>query len=242
MDPYDRAFADLGEHTGPSFVYPLLDRLTTVVDASAACMHCVEGCSDCCNQQVLVGYAEGGVLHRLILDHLDDSAQQSVVERAEKMLEDDRTSLPAWMALKDQDDSTETYLNIINLALENQTTPCPFLVDGRCSVYEARPSICRAYGRMMRTADPAYYCDKILEQMVSADAVDEDLELPVFQGYHRAVLDRGNGRLDEVNILPVWVLSHRAADNTLRMPTHRVLPNSMFPVVDGYWAFDDGDE
>ena len=144
--------------------------------------------------------------------------------------------------MKDQDDSTETYLDIINLALENQTTPCPFLVDGRCSVYEARPSICRAYGRMMRTADSAYYCDKILEQMVSADAVDEDLELPVFQGYHRAVLDRGNGRLDEVNILPVWVLSHRAADNTLRMPTHRVLPNSMFPVVDGYWAFDDGDE
>ena len=242
MDPYDRAFADLGEHTGPGVVYPLLDRLTTVVDASAACMHCVEGCSDCCNQQVLVGYAEWGVLHQWILDHLDDSAQQSVVARAEKMLEDDRTSLPAWMALKDQDDSTETYLNTINLALENQTTPCPFLVDGRCSVYEARPSICRAYGRMMRTADSAYYCDKILEQMVSADAVDEDLELPVFQGYHRAVLDRGNGRLDEVNILPVWVLSHRAADNTLRMPTHRVLPNSMFPVVDGYWAFDDGDE
>jgi Fe-S-cluster containining protein len=242
MDPYDCAFADLGSLTGPSHVYPLLDRLTTTVDAVAPCMHCVKGCSDCCNQQVLAGYAEWEILHAWILEHLDESAQRSVVRRAEEMLHDDSTSLPIWMTLSDHDDSGETYLNAINRALENQTTPCPFLVDGRCSVYAARPSICRAYGRMMRTGDSAYYCGNILEQMAVADSMDADLELPVFQGYHRAVLDGGNGELDEVNILPVWVLAHRAEDGTLRTPTHRIGPTSGFPVIDGYWAFDDGNE
>ena len=35
----------------------------------------------------------------------------------------------------------------------NEASPCPLLVEGRCSVYAARPLVCRAYGRMMRTEE-----------------------------------------------------------------------------------------
>ena len=91
----------------------------------------------------------------------------------------------------------------------------------------------------MRTEESGYYCEKILLQMESGPVGIDDMELPVFQPYHRAVLDRDSGQLDEGNGLPVWVLAHRASDCTLRTVTHRIDPAAPFPVVDGYWSYDD---
>ena len=239
MDSYDRAYADLDDCQQSEEIYGLIDRLAELVEHDLPCMRCVPGCSDCCRQQVLAGFDEWRIAHAWILENLDVETQRAIVGKAEALLLDAESAIPVWMRLRGMDDTTDEYLRTINGALRNQSTPCPFLECDRCSIYAARPSICRAYGRMMRTEESGYYCEKILLQMESGPVGIDDMELPVFQPYHRAVLDRDSGQLDEVNVLPVWVLAHRASDGTLRTVTHRIDPASPFPVVDGYWSYDD---
>lgn len=36
---------------------------------------------------------------------------------------------------------------------------CAFLYDGRCSIYEARPSICRSHGLVLMTESGVSHCE-----------------------------------------------------------------------------------
>ena len=236
-DPYDQGLEDLSEAVTVPERLRVLDRVCDVVVQRSPFMSCIPDCSECCQQQVLAGLAEWRVLLDWIQAQLSLDQQRSLVTRAENLLCDDSTSLPIWMKLKPLDDTGTDYLETINTALENKRTPCPFLVDGRCSVYDARPAICRGYGRMMRTQEGAFYCDNILDKMERAVTDLESITLPVFQAYHRAVLD-SDGGLDEVNLLPVWILAHRAPNGALVPDAHGIDPQSPFPVVDGYWSYD----
>lgn len=239
-DPYDRGLSELAATQTVENVYDVLDRVCDAVVARTPCMVCEPGCSECCRQQVLAGFAEWQVALAWIHAHLSPAQQRAAVARAERLLADPDSALQTWLDLKDQDRSSAAYLEAINAALENHSTPCPLLVDGRCSIHPARPAICRAYGRMMRTEEGAYYCDPILNRMRDASPDLEEIVLPVFQPYHRAVLEDGAGELDEVNVLPIWILAHRAPDGTMARVAHRIDPRSRFPVIDGYWSFDDG--
>ncbi len=179
-------------------------------------------------------------MHSWILANLSKQEQRAVVRRAEDLLDRSGDAVRRWMGLRDLDAEDDAYRKALDQTFTDTTTPCPFLIGGRCSIYEARPSICRAYGRMMRTEDDAYYCDRIANKAADAPGGLEAIELPVFQGYHHAVLTlHGNG-YDHINLLPVWVLSHRAAEGTLVDQAHPINPESGFPVVDGQWAYDDG--
>ena len=239
-DPYDVAFETVGRAGSAREVFDILDTLTEEVERRSPFMRCREHCSECCGHQVLAGFGEWRVMLGWMHERLSRPEQREIVRRAERLLRDASTSLPTWLELRAHAGSSRAYLDTINRALANLTTPCPLLVDGRCRVYPARPAICRGYGRMMRTEDDAFYCGHILEAM---DAAVDDLEkitLPVFQAYHHAALAPDSGDLDEVNLLPIWILAHRAPDGALVAEAHRIDGTSEFPVVDGYWAYDDG--
>ncbi len=237
---YDVAFETVGRAESVDDVYAILDALTEEVERRSPFMRCRADCSECCGHQVLAGFGEWRVMLGWIHEELSRAEQRGIVGRAERLLRDASTSLPTWLELPTQSRSSQAYLDTINRALGNLTTPCPLLVDGRCGVYPARPAICRGYGRMMRTEDDAFYCDHILASM--DDAVDDldKITLPVFQAYHHAALTPDGGDLDEVNLLPIWILAHRAPDGALVTEAHHIEATSEFPVVDGYWAYDDG--
>ena len=205
------------------------------------CMDCVPGCSACCSHQVLAGLAEWEVILAWIQAHLDSAQQRAIVRRAEALRADGQSAISSWMRLTDLDPSSDAYAQTLNRALDNHDAVCPFLVGGRCSVYPVRPAICRGYGRMMRTVEGAFYCDFILEQMSTAtNGHVERLELPVFQPYHRAVLQTVAGELDPVSALPIWILAHRAPDGALQRTAHPIAPNSAFCAVDTEWSYDAG--
>lgn len=238
-DPFDRGLQELERARDVREVYSVLDRVTRTVEQRMPCMDCVPGCSACCNQQVLAGLAEWEVILAWIQAHLDSAQQRAIVRRAETLRLDGQSAISTWTRLADLDPSSDLYERTLNRALDNHDTVCPFLVDGRCSVYAARPAICRGYGRMMRTVQGAFYCDFILEQMNSAtnDHV-ERLELPVFQPYHRAVLETVAGELDPVSALPIWILSHRAPDGALQRTAHPIVPDGALCAVDAEWSYD----
>jgi Fe-S-cluster containining protein len=51
------------------------------------------------------------------------------------------------------------------------TRPCVFLTDGRCSIYEVRPMVCRAYNSLSRERCEAYYHDASVDLRGTKDRV-----------------------------------------------------------------------
>ncbi len=240
-DPFDRGLLELEGAGSVREVYGVLDRVTSAVEKRMPCMDCVPGCSACCSQQVLAGLAEWEVILAWIQGHLNRAQQQAIVRRTEALRADGQSAVATWMSLAGLDPSSDAYALTLNRALDNHDTVCPFLVSGRCSVYPVRPSICRGYGRMMRTDEGAFYCDFILDQMRAAtNERVERLELPVFQPYHRAVLETDAGELGPVSALAIWILAHRASDGALQRTAHPIGPDTDFCAVDAEWTYDAG--
>jgi Fe-S-cluster containining protein len=51
------------------------------------------------------------------------------------------------------------------------TRPCVFLVDGRCSIYEVRPMVCRGYNSLSKERCEAYYHDAGVDLKGTKDRV-----------------------------------------------------------------------
>jgi Fe-S-cluster containining protein len=51
------------------------------------------------------------------------------------------------------------------------TRPCVFLADGRCSIYEARPMVCRGYNSLSKERCEAYYHDASVDLRGTKDRV-----------------------------------------------------------------------
>ena len=86
---------------------------------------CKKGCAWCCYQEVFAVTHEFLYLQDFILQHFDGELQEKILERAR-----------------------EKVLLTMNLPVEEQLmvrAACPFLENGSCMAYEARPMACRIY-------------------------------------------------------------------------------------------------
>ena len=99
-------------------------------------MQCARGCSMCCSQMFSISRIEAGYISRAIKampvaerDRLQASARQYVAD-ARKLIG------------KDQDPKEEYAIS----PRPGLRLPCPALVGDACSIYEARPIICRKWG------------------------------------------------------------------------------------------------
>jgi Fe-S-cluster containining protein len=119
-------------------------RLETVVSAAAAVadfadealaiisdeyrppLHCKEGCwYCCCKPGVLISIPELLRILSHVRSTFDDDSVSALTDRARRYA--------AQIEGRSFDASTD------------ESVPCPLLVEGRCSVYEVRPLVCRGY-------------------------------------------------------------------------------------------------
>jgi Fe-S-cluster containining protein len=89
-------------------------------------LHCKEGCSYCC--------CKPGVLTTVpellrILDHVQSTFRPDAVSALSQRARRYASQIEG----RSFDDPTD------------ESVPCPLLLDGRCSVYEVRPLVCRGY-------------------------------------------------------------------------------------------------
>lgn len=84
----------------------------------------------------------------------------------------------------------------------NLLGPCPLLENGRCSVYSARPLVCRAYG-FSADADAAYFGCEILEPVLRScgEIRLPSLEAARFRMPVARVLDRSGRALPVAGML-----------------------------------------
>jgi Fe-S-cluster containining protein len=103
----------------------LLDAFLGRTAAEGKPAACRKGCAWCCHQAVFAVTHEFLYLRQFVDNHSEGSGQQRFIE----------------MSRAKSDHTMMKYQ-------EEQLTfrfPCPFLLEGACSVYEARPMACRIY-------------------------------------------------------------------------------------------------
>jgi Fe-S-cluster containining protein len=133
-------------------------RLETVVDAAAAVtdyadqalaivteeyrprLECHNGCSYCCRKPgVLITVPELLRILSTMESRFDGDAKAALAERARRY------------ASQIEGRSFD--------APTNESVPCPLLVDGRCSVYDVRPLVCRGYNSTSMEACRSAHAD-----------------------------------------------------------------------------------
>ncbi len=235
-DVYEEALDTLGGVESVPELYGLIGLLGEVVEDRHACMRCDEGCSDCCGQLPLVTFAEWRLLHGWMLANLTAEERREAVGRCEKFLEDESTVLPRWLRLGGMDLESSAAMEYIDDIFGNEATPCPLLVDGRCSVYAARPLVCRAYGRMMRTEEDTLYCQRIADKLVPYEKEKGEFFLPVYRPYQdRSYALDGEGSY--FTLIAIWILSHRDADGDLVNEPFDIADVPEWPVLETRWGF-----
>jgi Fe-S-cluster containining protein len=206
---------NLGQSGDERDLYYLLDYLSFAVERAYPEIPCGQGCSYCCNNQVFrVTDLEWQTLKSGLLA-LDESQRAGVFARARAEFGAHREALEQMATLWSAHERVEPDLH--------RSTPkgCPMLVEGRCSVYEDRPAICRGYGYFSATIEGTaslLICQQLgpdwIRQLENAGI--EQVPMPNWNPVQRQ-LEQLNGQ-GAIKPLPLWLLEMaEAIDGALRV-------------------------
>lgn len=151
--------------------------------------NCLNGCSECCNHFFFISENE----FLLILDFLEAKGGIQLIKEYIKRAKDYelymKENFPKIM--KDLDDYMEPsrgqcdYHYFDDDYKWSREKECIFLEKGKCSIYKARPSVCRGYG-------VSEYCDIIDKEKQEIKAKKEMINSTTFVEYnHKHILKRG---------------------------------------------------
>lgn len=241
LEPYEAALDALSRVSSIAEIYDLTGFVVERVEDDFDCMHCVAGCSECCSQLPLVTLEEWRLIVTWMHDNVTADRRIEIVGRSESLLTDRNSVLPRWMRLKEVDLESTEAVDFVAELFDNESTMCPFLFAGRCSIYPVRPLVCRSYGRMMRTEDDSLYCQPILEKINSALDNSVDVELPLYRPYQESSYEL-NGENSSFSLLPIWVLGHRTSDGDISDTAVDLSLHGDWPVLDTKWGFGEAFE
>lgn len=184
---------NLGETDDWQDLYYLVDYLTFAVGKELPEHPCRRGCAECCRSAPLfpVTTVEWNAIRRkypeLVKQKERAKAFQEILPLMEKMSE-------VWSSGQKPD-------------APPYPQDCPFLENGACLVYDARPLICRSYGFFTLKIDAA---ERLLMCPQAGDSVrqrigDGEFPLPRWEPYRKAVhiLNRDQ----KIAPLPFWIFT-----------------------------------
>ncbi len=128
--------------------------LAVVMDEYRPALQCREGCSYCCCKPgVLITVPELLLLLSTIEARFDSHAKAVLADRARRYA--------SQIEGRSVNDST------------NESVPCPLLTEGRCSVYDVRPLVCRGYNST--SADACRSASEDTRQLIPIFSVLKDV-------------------------------------------------------------------
>jgi Fe-S-cluster containining protein len=209
-----RAFRDrlgevtnMGESGDSRDLYVLLDELVSVVKATYTGSLCKAGCSACCDSSTAIFDVSPTEWARIV-SHMATAwtdAERAAFEA--RFASEHAPRLRAYRLLS----AIRFFEPIADRHFAEAPYRCPFLVDGRCSVYAARPLACRMYGHFATrtrwyTAPAVYACRKQTDYLSDVRAT-QPLHLPSAN----MVLARAKRLMKgRVRILPLWIAARRS--------------------------------
>jgi Fe-S-cluster containining protein len=108
-----------------SAIEELIDSLSNLADKQDQPIQCKKGCDFCCHQPVYALDYEMQFLNTFIRVNFTETEKLDIKKRARK--------------------NQEKLLIMNKSQVLNSKLPCPLLIVGSCSAYEARPMACRIY-------------------------------------------------------------------------------------------------
>lgn len=199
---------NLGRSGDEHDLYVLLEALTDAVRGAYPGSICRSGCSGCCESSTAVFDASPGEW-ALIETHMAEQWSEEQREALKQRWQRDHGhQLRAYRLL-----SLIRYFEpVMDAYFARHPYRCPFLVDGRCSIYQARPLACRMYGYFAirsRWYEPSavYACNKQSAYFRSLRE-KQALHLPSANTVvaRSKRFTRGVGR-----ILPLWIARMQGA-------------------------------
>ena len=153
--------------------YDYLDRKVARLEADFPCLCCPQGCTICCNTSIfLVTKLEFVFLAHYVNEHFSR-------EEITRFVEHSRAEVRA-APLEAHHVAESGIIDAPGLA-----QVCPFVTESGCSVYPARPSLCRLYGRSAHSDGQRVNLCPVLAKQVeeSLGAELSSLKLPTVEHF-----------------------------------------------------------
>lgn len=190
-------------------VYVLLDRLVAAVRSAYPGVKCGAGCSGCCDSETAIFDVSREEWGRLIAHVRAAWSPERIAAFGARFQADHGQRLPAYRALG----WIKHFEPVADRYWAKHPYRCPFLEDGRCSVYAARPLACRMYGyfamRARLWSKPAIYGCRMQADYFGDVRAQGPLRLPsvnaVAARVGRLTRRAGWSLGDRPRILPLWI-------------------------------------
>lgn len=210
-----RHTTNLGKSGDFHDVYYLIDYLASVVHLQYPVIPCKAGCLQCCVDAGLprVTALEWQVIHDHLVHDLSPGTQAQILDQTRRLYAGQIDRLLDEQG-RIQQSHTHPGAPAGKPSLDSMC--CPLLIDGRCSAYQVRPSICRAYGFFtvrVREQSQVFACRMAADTLV-ADLKSQGIEhwaMPVWDRFADRVYAL-NADVGTVATLPLWLLSHAEGD------------------------------
>ena len=194
---------NLGDTGDGRDLYHLLDRLSDGVSRSFR-SYCRAGCGSCCHYPIAMfktTFTEWSVVRRYIETEYTPEQRVALARRYRA------TFTGFWRAVLTYLQGSTVTLFLTAPVVHKARLACPFLVDGSCSVYPARPYQCRTFGlfsvRTMGREPKVYACNVQGENLLTQiRASGSQVQLPVADGLAKRIRRLCQGPSLS---LPIWV-------------------------------------
>jgi Fe-S-cluster containining protein len=178
----------------------LIDQAVAATEAAHPPFRCRQSCFECCEGTMpVVTAAEWRELHAAIREQ--GEAYQHELHKRTAMAYRQQVDVLALLAARLRGEPA--YIEGVD---EIGMVACSFLVGGKCSVYDARPAMCRAMGYMTvvdETGIIPVMCPPAVEHI--RDTFPEEHSLPRWEPF-QATLNR-LGRKAGIAHLPLWIMA-----------------------------------
>jgi Fe-S-cluster containining protein len=196
----DTILAAVSETTSVRDLDAQIDQAVAAIEEALPPFRCRQGCYECCEDTIpVVTAAEWRLLHAAIAQQ-PETFQQELHQRTAAAY---RSQVDALGVLAARLRGEPAYIEGVD---EIGLVACPLLQDGKCSVYEARPAMCRAFGYMTvvdTSGITPIMCPPAIQHIRETCA--EDPLLPRWEPFQARLnhLTRKQG----IAHLPLWIMA-----------------------------------
>jgi len=200
-------------------LYFLMDDLVRQVKEYYPDIPCKNKCSFCCESFGLprTTTVEWQVIYKYMAKEMPEEIKKTVIKN---VIEKHSSQIPELM--KEQERIQGPHTKKLELETEKPNFKCgycPFLIEGSCTIYPVRPSICRAYGYFsirVKGQSQLFTCRPAADTMMAIlkEKGVENWVLPVWDKFTEKVFELNNNK--PVSTLPIWLMIHLDEDHELK--------------------------
>lgn len=108
-----------------------------VIEKFPSC--CKRGCSFCCHQNIRIGASEEFTITNYLHEKVGLDVKQKIKNQLIAWLDYFNNVTPSSRVLEEND------IQVFESQIAKDRIPCFFLISGECSIYPARPLVCRTH-------------------------------------------------------------------------------------------------